>query len=237
MDLFGPSLRAFSFSFTSLSSSQQHSVGELHVDLTKQMLFMKSTASNASLGMDAVTSTTLLRGDRKIMFTSLDLDGGLDGGLDGYSQCFKLDTSAMLPGASIYGGAVFQPFAGAMMSGVTTAGDPPVSAERHLLSIASMKLELFVDPSGNLVAVHFHDIEDKRQAKLLVRNFRASSSELARSIFEVKPEWEKCPAGGDHIDLRQWDLLRVFLTGPTGAPQTGGTTSSGDDGMATELPR
>lgn len=208
-------------------------MGEIHVDLTNQLLFMKSTSSNASAGMDTVQSQTLLRGDRKLMFTSLDLDNG------GYSQCFKIDTSALLPKPT--GGAILQPFAGARMAGITMAGDPQVSAEKHLLSIASLKLQLFIGPSGKLVAVHFNDVEDGREAKLLIRDFQASSSELSRSIFEVEPEWEwKCstpvPSGSTGIRLRDWDLLRVFFTGPIGSPQVGGSTNSRDDGMAVELP-
>lgn len=235
VDLFGASLRAFSFAFTSLSSSQQHSVGEIHVDLTSQLLFMKSTSSNASAGMDAVQSQTLFRGDENVMYTSLDLDNG------GYSQCFKIDTSALL--SKPVGGAVFQPFAGARMSGITTAGDPPVSAEEHFLSIDSLKIRLFIGPSGKLVSIHFHDVEDGREAKLLVRDFQASSSELSRSVFEAQPDWKfKCstpaPSGSNGIHLREWDLLRVLFTGPSGSPHAGGSTTStsGDDGMAVELP-
>jgi len=227
VNIFGPELRTFAFSFSSTYPSQgrrggghtgvaygssaglrtrNHGSGELRVDLANRRLYLRSEATNVSAGIPRVESRVIFRGDRGRLYARTKMDD------EGFEQCWSVRTVEAVPPP--HGGVQPNPFSRGQLAGkgFSVPGATDERAEKYVFYLNQRKrVELFVDDRLALAAMNLDDLNRDVSAGILVRDW--STAPIDDGWFEPSNDW-KCE------DLQfleyaeyiaEWDLIRVFF--------------------------
>lgn len=225
VNIFGPELRSFAFSFASTYPSQgrsrssgvaygssssprtrNHGSGELRVDLANRRLYLRSEAINVSAGIPRVESRVIFRGDRGRLYARTKMEN------EGMEQCWSVRTVEAVPPP--HGGVQPNPFSRGQLAGkgFSVPGAAGEQAEKYVFYLNQRKrVELFVDEQLALAAMNLDDLNRDVSAGILVRDW--STAPIDVGWFEPSDDW-KCEdlqflEYAEHI--AEWDLIRVFF--------------------------
>jgi len=219
VDLFGPELQNFAFSFSSTYPLQGRAAGgnsalrpqnrgsgELRVDLAKRRLYLRSEAKNVSAGIPQVESRVIFRGDRGRLYARTKMDA------EDFEQCWSVRTVEAVPAP--IGGAQPNPFARGTLAGrgfSLPGGEGKHAAKYSFYLNQKKRVELFVDDSNVLAAMNLDDLDRDLSAGIIIDKW--STAPIDDGWFEPSADW-KCE------DLQfleyaeqiaEWDLIRVFF--------------------------
>jgi len=226
-DIFGPELRAFSFSFSSTfpvqghpidsgmsvgglgqaaGAHRNHGAGEVRVDLARRRLFLRSEASDVSAGLPQVESRVIFRGDLERLYARTRVPA------DGFDQCWSVRTVEAVPAPR--GGSQSNPFARGRLVGknFSVPGAPNKVANKYAFSLNPRKrAEIFVDSLSQLRAINLDDLHNDRTAGIIVHDW--TTQQIDDAWFDPSDEW-KCKDlqflhYAEHI--ADWDLIRFFF--------------------------
>jgi len=227
VNIFGPELRTFAFSFSSTYPSQggqrgaggglspgpsaglsmrKHGSGELRVDLSNRRLYLRSEATNVSAGIPRVESRVIFRGDRGRLYARTKIDS------EDFEQCWSVKTTEAI--SQPQGGAQPNPFSHGKLAGkgFSVPGAAGGRADKYVFYLNQRKrVELFVDEQLALAGMKLDDLNRDVSAGILVHDW--STAPIDDGWFEPDNDW-RCE------DLQfleyaeyiaEWDLIRVFF--------------------------
>jgi len=230
VDMFGPELKSFSFSFSSTfplqgrgASSQASSMGgaapaslmgtlprsrgsgEVHVDLAQRRLFLRSVATNISVGIPSLETRILFRGDRGRLYAHTKIG-------DDFEQCWSVSTAELFPAPPA--DAPANPFlrARADADGFSVPGRAGLPAKKYVLYIDQAKrAQLFVGDDNELIAINLDDLERDASTGVLVSGW--GTAPIDEELFEPGDDWHCSEPQFDeeNRELDEWELLRVFF--------------------------
>lgn len=226
IDIFGPDLRTFSFSFTStyplqglglsaptgaapgvLGTTARHrGTGEVRVDLTSRKLFLQSRAVNVSAGVPEVESRVIFRGDRGRLYAYTRI--GKD-----FEQCWNVNTGEAVPSPT-EDGTQPNPFARAKATAesFSVPGRDGEPATKHVFYLTQTKrVQLFVGSGYEMVAINMDDLQRDISTGILVHDW--STAPGSDGWFETGEDWncEEVQFLEAAQHLADWDLIRVFF--------------------------
>jgi len=226
VDIFGPQLRTFSFSYSSTFPVQGHPVdsgmsaaglgqapthrnhgaGEVRVDLARRRMFLRSEARDISPGLPQVESRVIFRGDLGRLYARTTV------GADGFDQCWSVRTAEAVPPPR--GGSQPNPFTRGRLVGQNLAvpGATNKVANKYSFSLNERKrAEIYVDGSSELRAINVDDLHNDRTASVLVHDW--STQKIDDAWFDPSEEW-KCEELQflHYADfIADWDLIQFFF--------------------------
>merc|ERR1740129_189853 len=221
VDMFGPDLKAFSFSFKStyplqptlpepgsaqgldVELSGRHiGIGEVRVDLEKRRLYMESEAKNISRGIPHVKSRIIFRGDRGRLYAHTKIED--------FEQCWSVRTSEAVPRPPA--GTVINPFQAAQHVGDGYSSQDGTTSSKHALFLdAKKRVEDFVDETTALSAIKVDDL--RQDVSVGVTVFDWVTAPVEDHYFEPAEDWNCADLRFlDYAEtLGHLDLLRVFF--------------------------
>jgi len=226
VDIFGPELRTFSFTFSSIfpvqgykakaaglglaptagAQHRNHGAGEVRVDLARRRLFLRSEASDVSAGLPQVESRVIFRGDLERLYARTRVPA------DGFDQCWSVRTVEAVPAPR--GGSQSNPFARAELVAwnMSVPGATNKIANKYAFSLSyNKRVEIFIDSLSQLTAIKVDHLHNDHTAGIMVHDW--STQPIEDAWFDPSDEW-KCEDlqflhYAEHI--ANWDLIRFFF--------------------------